>query len=107
MTTRPGPAPERGGSPVALDGLRRKGGLKKARASSVIADMTRAEEAAPQASIQFAPERAESQYDNPPSPAFVQEIQPRAGSHSISGRPGTTGPCRSGSCSHSCSCTCL
>lgn len=39
---RPGPAPERGGVPVALANLR-KGGLKKARGTSVIADMTRAE----------------------------------------------------------------
>jgi hypothetical protein len=92
MTTRPGPAPERGGSPVALDGLRRKGGLKKARASSVIADMTRAEEAAPQASIQFAPERAESQYDNPPSPASVQEIQPAQEATAFQAAPGQQAP---------------
>jgi len=45
MSARPGPAPERGGTPTALDSLRRKSGLKKARSTSVIADMTRAEEA--------------------------------------------------------------
>lgn len=44
MSARPGPAPERGGTPTALDSLRRKSGLKKARSTSVIADMTRAEE---------------------------------------------------------------
>lgn len=37
---RPGPAPERGGTPSALAAVR-KGGLKKARNTSVIADMTR------------------------------------------------------------------
>lgn len=36
---RPGPAPERGGTPDALANIRR-GGLKKARATSVIAEMT-------------------------------------------------------------------
>lgn len=41
--SRPGPAPERGGTPDALANLRR-GGLKKARATSVIADMTSAAE---------------------------------------------------------------
>ena len=44
MSARPGPAPERGGTPTALESLRRKSGLKKARSTSVIADMTRAEE---------------------------------------------------------------
>lgn len=39
---RPGPAPERGGVPIALANIR-KGGLKKARGTSVIADMTRTE----------------------------------------------------------------
>lgn len=44
MTTRPGPAPERGGTPLALNALRKNSGLKKARNTSVIADMTRVEE---------------------------------------------------------------
>lgn len=51
MSARPGPAPERGGTPTALDSLRRKSGLKKARSTSVIADMTRAEET-PAAALQ-------------------------------------------------------
>jgi hypothetical protein len=38
---RPGPAPERGGTPSALDAVRKRGGLTKARNTSVIADMTR------------------------------------------------------------------
>lgn len=38
---RPGPAPERGGTPGALDAVRKRGGLTKARSTSVIADMTR------------------------------------------------------------------
>jgi len=38
---RPGPAPERGGTPVALDAVRKRSGLTKARNTSVIADMTR------------------------------------------------------------------
>ncbi|MGO4806997.1 hypothetical protein AB4089_17945 [Arthrobacter sp. 2MCAF15] len=38
---RPGPAPERGGTPSALDAVRKRGGLSKARNTSVIADMTR------------------------------------------------------------------
>jgi hypothetical protein len=38
---RPGPAPDRGGSPIALDAVRKRGGLTKARNTSVIADMTR------------------------------------------------------------------
>jgi Centromere-binding protein ParB C-terminal len=38
---RPGPAPERGGTPNALDAVRKRGGLTKARNTSVIADMTR------------------------------------------------------------------
>lgn len=48
MTTRPGPAAERGGTPIALDALRKKSGLKKARNTSVIAEMTRVEEEEPQ-----------------------------------------------------------
>ena len=76
MTTRPGPAPERGGAPVALDGLRRKGGLKKARSTSVIADMTREEEAAPQSSFQLAPDRAESsQRVAATTPGSPQEVE--------------------------------
>ncbi len=39
---RPGPDPERGGTPSALEAVR-KGGLRKARNTSVIADMTRAD----------------------------------------------------------------
>lgn len=42
---RPGPAPERGGTPSALDAVRKRGGLTKARNTSVIADMTRADDA--------------------------------------------------------------
>lgn len=42
---RPGPAPERGGSPNALDAVRKRGGLTKARNTSVIADMTRTDDA--------------------------------------------------------------
>ncbi|SFU10721.1 hypothetical protein [Arthrobacter sp. ov118] len=38
---RPGPAPERGGTPIALDAVRKRSGLTKARNTSVIADMTR------------------------------------------------------------------
>ena len=38
---RPGPAPERGGTPSALDAVRKRGGLTKARNTSVVADMTR------------------------------------------------------------------
>ncbi|WP_246527399.1 ParB family protein [Pseudarthrobacter albicanus] len=38
---RPGPAPERGGTPSALDAVRKRAGLVKARNTSVIADMTR------------------------------------------------------------------
>lgn len=38
---RPGPAPERGGTPRALDAVRKRSGLTKARNTSVIADMTR------------------------------------------------------------------
>jgi hypothetical protein len=41
---RPGPAPERGGTPSALDAVRKRGGLIKARNTSVIADMTRMED---------------------------------------------------------------
>lgn len=40
---RPGPAPERGGTPRALDAVRKRSGLTKARNISVIADMTRVE----------------------------------------------------------------
>jgi hypothetical protein len=57
MTTRPGPAPERGGTPLALDSLRKKGGLKKARNTSVIAEMTRVEDEEPQpATLHAVPE---------------------------------------------------
>lgn len=38
---RPGPASERGGTPSALDAIRKRAGLVKARNTSVIADMTR------------------------------------------------------------------
>ena len=41
---RPGPAPERGGTPSALDAVRKRSGLTKARNTSVIADMTRKED---------------------------------------------------------------
>ena len=41
---RPGPAPERGGTPIALDAVRKRGGLTKARNTSVIADMTRTDD---------------------------------------------------------------
>ena len=41
---RPGPAPERGGTPSALDAVRKRSGLTKARNTSVIADMTRMED---------------------------------------------------------------
>jgi hypothetical protein len=55
MSARPGPAPERGGTPTALDSLRRKSGLKKARSTSVIADMTRSDDPMP-TSLQAVPE---------------------------------------------------
>lgn len=41
---RLGPAPERGGTPSALDAVRKRSGLTKARNTSVIADMTRMED---------------------------------------------------------------
>ena len=41
---RPGPAPERGGTPSALDAVRKRGGLTKARNTSVVADMTRTDD---------------------------------------------------------------
>jgi hypothetical protein len=56
MTTRPGPAPERGGTPVALDSLRKKSGLKKARSTSVIAEMTRVEDETPTPAAPVVPE---------------------------------------------------
>ena len=67
MSARPGPAPERGGTPTALDSLRRKSGLKKARSTSVIADMTRAEET-PAPAFQVVAE-PEPQAAEPASPA--------------------------------------
>ena len=56
---RPGPAPERGGTPSALDAVRKRSGLTKARNTSVIADMTRVEDepaADPQAVLHSVPE---------------------------------------------------
>ena len=74
MSARPGPAPERGGTPTALDSLRRKSGLKKARSTSVIADMTRAEET-PALALQVVAE-PEPQSVEPPVPAQVAQEAP-------------------------------
>lgn len=73
---RPGPAPERGGTPSALDAVRKRSGLTKARNTSVIADMTRVEpEAAgetPPAALHAVPAPvAEPQ----PAPAAAPAIQ--------------------------------
>lgn len=78
---RPGPAPERGGTPSALDAVRKRSGLTKARNTSVIADMTRVEpEAAgetPPAALHAVPAPAIQQAlpQEPPRQAPAQPVQ--------------------------------
>lgn len=71
MSARPGPAPERGGTPTALDSLRRKSGLKKARSTSVIADMTRSDDPMPMA-LQVVPEAPPEPEASTPAPRVVE-----------------------------------
>jgi hypothetical protein len=78
---RPGPAPERGGTPSALDAVRKRGGLTKARNTSVIADMTRMEDEPPvdpqPAALHSVPEPAAEPEQTPVAAApAVAEVAP-------------------------------
>jgi hypothetical protein len=78
MTTRPGPAAERGGTPIALDALRKKSGLKKARNTSVIAEMTRVEEEESQHAALHVVHDSPSEPENSAPAAQAQTQEPTA-----------------------------
>lgn len=73
---RPGPAPERGGTPAALANIR-KGGLKKARNTSVIADMTTPEAGDQRDRLHSVPALVETAVPEP-APEPAQQPAPAA-----------------------------
>lgn len=91
---RPGPAPERGGTPDALDAVRKRGGLTKARNTSVIADMTRAEDAPtadpPLPALHAVPTAAAEPALTPAETVPVQQPQPAAYVQSVQQIPQQT-----------------